>query len=195
VRTEEGKLHLFVAIDHTSRFAFAQLHKKATRNTTTAFLKALIAAVPYNIHTVLTDNDIQFCDLPQNRSDPTEKWRTNMFGLLCQAHGIEHRFTKPNHPWTTGQVERMNRTLKEATVRRCDYDSHSKLVSGMESFRSSCKPAIQKTSSSSRKRGLALDVALEPWKSGVRCWSKSSRRASDSDSPIACAVITLDPMI
>ena len=31
VRTEEGKLYLFVAIDRTSKFAFAQLHEKATR--------------------------------------------------------------------------------------------------------------------------------------------------------------------
>jgi transposase InsO family protein len=31
-------------------------------------------------------------------------------------HGVKSRLTKPNHPWTNGQVERMNRTLKEATV-------------------------------------------------------------------------------
>jgi transposase len=31
VRTEQGKLHLFVAIDRTSKFAFAELHEKATR--------------------------------------------------------------------------------------------------------------------------------------------------------------------
>src|SRR5262249_6539102 len=55
VRTEEGKLHLFVAIDRTSKFAFAQLHEKANRHTATAFLKALIAVVPYKIHTKLTD--------------------------------------------------------------------------------------------------------------------------------------------
>ena len=65
VRTEEGKLHLFVAIDRTSKFAFAQLHEKANRHTATAFLKALIAVVPYKIHTILTDNGIQFCDLPK----------------------------------------------------------------------------------------------------------------------------------
>ena len=30
VRTAEGKLHLFVAIDRTTKFAFVQLHEKAT---------------------------------------------------------------------------------------------------------------------------------------------------------------------
>ena len=64
MRTEEGKLHLFVAIDRTSKFAFAQLHDAANVHTAAAFLTALIAAVPYKIHTVLTDNGVQFCDMP-----------------------------------------------------------------------------------------------------------------------------------
>ncbi len=38
------------------------------------------------------------------------------FDMICEANGIEHRLTKPNHPWTNGQVERMNRTIKDATV-------------------------------------------------------------------------------
>jgi hypothetical protein len=42
VRTEEGKLYLFVAIDRTSKFAYAELHEKANRWTATDFLKALI---------------------------------------------------------------------------------------------------------------------------------------------------------
>jgi transposase InsO family protein len=24
--------------------------------------------------------------------------------MICEANGIEHRLTKPNHPWTNGQV-------------------------------------------------------------------------------------------
>src|SRR3712207_1852782 len=68
VRTEEGKLYLFVAIDRTSKFAFAELHETATTQTSKAFLRSLIEAVPYWIHTVLTDNGIQFADLPKNRS-------------------------------------------------------------------------------------------------------------------------------
>ena len=56
VRTAEGRLYLFVAIDRTSKFAFTQLHEKATTAIAGNFLKALIKAVPYKIHTVLTDN-------------------------------------------------------------------------------------------------------------------------------------------
>jgi transposase InsO family protein len=43
-------------------------------------------------------------------------------GRPCRSHGIEHRLTQPNRPWTNGQVERMNCTLKEATVRRYHYE-------------------------------------------------------------------------
>src|SRR5271156_2073009 len=50
VRTEEGKLYLFVAIDRTAKFAFAALHERADRPTAAGFLKDLISAVPYRIH-------------------------------------------------------------------------------------------------------------------------------------------------
>ena len=60
VRTEAGKLHLFVAIDRTSKFAFVELHEKATTGVSGEFLRRLIEAVPYRVHTVLTDNGIQF---------------------------------------------------------------------------------------------------------------------------------------
>jgi transposase InsO family protein len=134
VRTEEGKLYLFVAVDRLSKFAFAQLHQVATVKTAAAFLHALIAAVPFKIHTVLTDNGVQFCDQPSRRSGPTARWRLHMFDRICREHGIEHRLTKPNHPWTNGQVERMNRTLKEATVRRYHYESHRQLENHLAAF-------------------------------------------------------------
>jgi hypothetical protein len=58
VRTAEGKLHLFVAVDRTSKFAFVELQEKADRRSAMQFLEALIEAVPYRLHTVLTDNGI-----------------------------------------------------------------------------------------------------------------------------------------
>ena len=49
------------------------------------------------------------------------------FDMICATNGIEYRLTKPNHPWTNGQVERLNRTLKEATVKRYHFDNHDQL--------------------------------------------------------------------
>jgi hypothetical protein len=65
VQTAEGKLYLYVAIDRTSKFAFVQLVAKTGRTSASAFLVALIEAVPYKIHTVLTDNGIQFTFPPR----------------------------------------------------------------------------------------------------------------------------------
>lgn len=129
VRTEEGKAYLFVAIDRTSKFAFAELHERATRPIAAAFLRHLIAAVPYKIHTILTDNGIQFANRQKDRyAFPVP------FDRICAKHGIDHRLTKPNHPWTNGQVERMNRTLKEATVYRYYDDTHEQLRDHLATF-------------------------------------------------------------
>lgn len=90
VRTEEGKLHLFVAVDRTSKFAFAQLHKAANVRTAAGFLEALLGAVPYRVHTVLTDNGVQFCDSPRHR------FRAD--GALSPAHvrsGLPRAWDRP----------------------------------------------------------------------------------------------------
>jgi transposase InsO family protein len=88
--------------------------------------------VPYRIHTILTDNGIQFAE--QRRNCDSVTVRKMRFDLICEANGIEHRLTKPNHPWTNGQVERMNRTIKDATVKRYHYDSHEQLRDHLSDF-------------------------------------------------------------
>lgn len=54
-------------------------------------------------------------------------FRAHAFELACAEHDIEHRLTKPKHPRTNGQIERMNRTIKDATLKRYHYDSHDQL--------------------------------------------------------------------
>ena len=129
VRTEEGKPRLFVAIDRTSKFAFARLVESAGKMEAAQFPRELVEAVPYNIHTVPTDNGIQFTT---RERDIHDGW--HIFDRVCDAHGIEHRLTKVNHPWTNGQVERMNRTLKDATVKRYHYGSHDALRAHLQLF-------------------------------------------------------------
>ena len=37
------------------------------------------------------------------KADRKTAWSRPMrFEMICEAHGIEHRLTKPSHPWTNG---------------------------------------------------------------------------------------------
>jgi transposase InsO family protein len=166
VQTAEGKLYLFVAIDRTSKFAFCQLVEKASRTTASAFLEALIAAVPYKIHTVLTDNGIQFRFPPRYVNGPTARYITHMFDMRCRENGIEHRFTKINHPWTNGQVERMNRTIKEATVKRYHYDDHRQLRRHLDDF----------IAAYNFGRRLKTLKGLTPYEFICKCWTTQPER-------------------
>ena len=53
---------------------------------------------------------------------------------LAPATMPDHRLTRPNHPWTNGLDERMNRTIKEATVRHYYYESHDRLREHLATF-------------------------------------------------------------
>ncbi len=148
LRCAEGKLFLYVAIDRTSKLAYAELHTEATRLVAAQMLANLLETVPYRIHTVLTGNGIQFT---HTSGTPTSS--IHAFDRVCRANGIEHRLTRPNHPlgdlmiavpagtdrqlccrWTNGQVERMNRTIKEATVRTFHYASADELKRRLDAF-------------------------------------------------------------
>ena len=107
------------------------------------FLRALASAVPYKIQIVLTDNGTHFTDpagdgwtLEDIKAMRAEKvpFRCHAFEGTCADLEIEHRLTKPRHPWTNGQVERMNRTIKEATVKRFHDDSHDQLRQRLADF-------------------------------------------------------------
>ena len=164
VRTDECKLYLFVAIDRTSKFAVTRLVDKANRKTAWEFLETLLDAVPYRIHTILTDNGIQFAEQPRNRN--TIYSRPMRFDMICTANGIEHRLTKPNHPWTNGQVERMNRTIKEATVKRYHYDSHDQLRVHLTDFMAAYNFA----------RRLKTLSGLTPYEYICKIWTSEPQR-------------------
>ncbi|MFA5688679.1 MAG: integrase core domain-containing protein, partial [Kiritimatiellales bacterium] len=65
-------------------------------------------------------------------------FRAHAFEPACARNNVDHRLTQPNHPWTNGQVERMNRTLKEATVKRYHYGTHDQLKEHIQTFLMAC---------------------------------------------------------
>lgn len=161
VRTEDGKLYMFVAIDRTSKFAFVELYEKAGKMNAAKFLRHLIRACPYKIHTILTDNGVQFTERSANLTAPT-----HIFDRVCRENDIEHRLTKVNHPWTNGQVERMNRTLKEATVKRYHYSSHDQLREHVQTF----VDAYNFAKRLKTLRGLTVFEYVN------KCWTKEPKR-------------------
>src|SRR4249919_4082285 len=161
VQTAEGKLYLFVAIDRTSKFAFVELHQKAGKMAAAAFLRNLIAAVPYRLHIVLTDNGIQFTN-----HDRHIYAFEHIFDRVCREHEIDHRLTKIKHPWTNGQVERMNRTIKEATVKRYHYDRHDQLEAHLADFINAYNYA----------RRLKTLKGLTPYEYICKCWTSQPER-------------------
>ena len=104
VHTEEGKLHLFVAVDRTSKLAFARLYDAANRKTASHFLEALVATIPYKIHTVLTDNGVQFCYPAQPAQRPDR--------AVHDPH-VRHALPRERHPNTAS----LNRTIPGLTAR------------------------------------------------------------------------------
>lgn len=143
LRTAQGRLYLLVAIDRTSKFAYTELHENATRRAAADFLQNLIKAVPYKVHTVLTDNGTHFTDPAgdswtaadiKEKIERKEFFWAHAFVVACARNDIDHRLTKPKHPWTNGQVERMNRTIKDATVKRFYYETHAELRSHLSDF-------------------------------------------------------------
>ncbi|MBT6297641.1 MAG: transposase, partial [Rhodobacteraceae bacterium] len=65
---------------------------------------------------------IQFCEQPRRRNTPYS--RPMRVDKICTENGIGHRLTQPAYPWTRGQVDRMNRTIKARAVKRHHYKSH-----------------------------------------------------------------------
>jgi len=90
---QEGKLQRFVAIACTCKFAYAALHEKKSKMIAAGFLRNLIAVVPYQMYTSLTDNSIQF-----SHRKKAKHALVHVFDRLCWEHGIEHYLTKVTPP-------------------------------------------------------------------------------------------------
>ena len=99
VQTAEGKLYLFVGIDRTSKFAVTQLVDKADRKTAWEFLQHMLEAVPYQVHTILTEraidgaagsspmaSGIQVAEQPRNRNPIYS--RPMRVDMICEAGEI-----------------------------------------------------------------------------------------------------------
>lgn len=129
----ERQLSLRIAIDRATQFAFVELPGRATRRITGDFLCRVVETVPAKL---LTDNGTHFTTRSTVASAASiirqaiaagETFHAHSFKSACARDDSDRRLARPRHPWTNGQVERMTRTTKDATVQRCHDDRPTQL--------------------------------------------------------------------
>jgi transposase InsO family protein len=114
---QAGWEFVHVAIDDTSRVAYAQLLADEEGDSTGAFLRAAVAyyaGLGLTIREVLTDNG--------------GGYRSREFARACQDLGLKHRYTRPYTPRTNGKAERFIQTaLREWAYARAYSHSRQRI--------------------------------------------------------------------
>ncbi|MDQ7032940.1 MAG: integrase core domain-containing protein [Desulfonauticus sp.] len=129
---EKQKYYLFVAIDRATRLLYYKVYENKTADNATAFLKECKEYFPFYITHILTDNGLEF----------TDKWArgkgfvsgNHKFDVECKEDDIEHRLTAPYTPQTNGMVERVNGTIKNATIKAEEYDTIDDVKKDLNKF-------------------------------------------------------------
>jgi len=98
----------FAAVDDFSREAVVALTTEQSSAAATNFLERVVAAMPYRIEAVLTDNAMAFTMRYAHHSD-----RLTRFQQACQSLGIVHHLLRPRRPQSNGKVERFFRTVDD----------------------------------------------------------------------------------
>jgi transposase-like protein len=126
------KYYLFVAIDRATRVLYYKVYKNKSSQNAVEFLKECKEFFPFYLTHILTDNGLEF----------TDKWArgkgkvsgNHKFDVECKEDKIEHRLTAPYTPQTNGMVERVNGTIKNATIKAQDYENIEDVKKDLNKF-------------------------------------------------------------
>lgn len=127
------RYYCFLAIDRTTKVIFLEVYPRRSQREAADFLLKVLEFFPYRIHHILTDNGKEF-SLKGMRNRFGQIREKALFDLICQWLEIKHKTTKPYHPWTNGQAERMVRTVKEHTIKVHHYRDIQEAIRDLKRF-------------------------------------------------------------
>ena len=128
------KHYLFVAIDRATRAMFFKVYDAKTSANTEDFMNLCLEYFPFYITHVLTDNGLEFTNRLIKSKKGVFCTKLSKLDEVCVTHNIDHRHTKPNHPQTNGMVERVNGTIKNATILREEYKGLNHMVQSLNAY-------------------------------------------------------------
>ncbi len=129
---DKQKYYLFVAIDRATRLLYYKVYENKTAANAVSFLKECKEFFPFYLTHILTDNGLEF----------TDKWArgkgfvsgNHKFDVECKDDEIEHRLTAPYTPQTNAMAERVNGTIKNATIKAEEYDNIDDVKKDLNKF-------------------------------------------------------------
>ena len=128
------KYYLFVAIDRATRVMFYKVYEQKTSENTADFVAHCKTFFPFKLTHILTDNGLEFTNklIKSKKGEACKK--PSKLDVFCEKKGIEHRLTKVNTPKTNGMVERVNGTIKNATILKKQYGRAKQMMGDLNQF-------------------------------------------------------------
>lgn len=108
-------LYQFTAVDACTRWTFPWTTPEQSNRTAVQFLKRCVAAAPFLIRGIKTDNASIFTNYytGYTKSADPMKPKRHIFDRVCQEFGIQHFLIDPGKPAQNGKVERSHRSHRE----------------------------------------------------------------------------------
>ena len=106
---KEHKFYQYTFIDEYSRFRYLEAFEEHSTYSSAQFLKHIVAAFPYAIECIQTDNGMEFT----NRFAPRPTNKKTLFEHTLEQLGIQHKLIRPYTPRHNGKVERSHRKDNE----------------------------------------------------------------------------------
>ena len=103
------RYYQYTAMDEYSRFRFVAAFKEQNTYASAQFLDMLVAAFPFKIECIQTDNGMEFIKEFKERA----KRKPSLFEARLEQLGIKHKLIRPYTPRHNGKVERSHRKDNE----------------------------------------------------------------------------------
>lgn len=103
------RFYQYTFIDEYSRFRYLEAFEEHSTYSSAQFIQHVVAAFPYAIECIQTDNGTEFT----NRLNSSGTKRETLFEATLQKLGVRHKMIRPFTPRHNGKVERSHRKDNE----------------------------------------------------------------------------------